>query len=413
MKRLAWLVCPIAVLLAIGLVEFEGPGRAVHLMLSALALLCGMGAVFGIVYTLLAGALIRRFFARTPSQPSSFPPVTIVKPLHGDEWTLLSNLSSFCQQDYPGQLQFLFGVHDSEDPALQTVEQLRLLHPEAHITVVADARLYGPNRKMSNILNMLPEAQHDVLVFADSDVSVGPSYLRNVIGELQKPGVGLVTCVYRGQPDPGFWPRLSAKATNYQFLPSVVTGLAFGMARPCFGQTIAMRRETLEKIGGFAQFVHHLAEDHAIGEAVRMIGEKVVIPPFTVSHACVESSAAKLIAHELRWSRTIRIIDPIGHLGSALIHPLAFAWLTVAFSGGAAWAWPLAAVALLARLALKIQSDHALRQAHRDLWLLPFWDIVSFLIFVASFFSTRVIWRGFSFKVDGDGLLSPVQDESR
>jgi ceramide glucosyltransferase len=197
MKRLAWLVCPIAVLLAIGLVEFEGPGRAVHLMLSALALLCGMGAVFGIVYTLLAGALIRRFFARTPSQPTSFPPVTIVKPLHGDEWTLLSNLSSFCQQDYPGQLQFLFGVHDSEDPALQTVEQLRLLHPEAHITVVADARLYGPNRKMSNILNMLPEAQHDVLVFADSDVSVGPSYLRNVIGELQKPGVGLVTCVYR------------------------------------------------------------------------------------------------------------------------------------------------------------------------------------------------------------------------
>jgi ceramide glucosyltransferase len=413
MKRLAWLACPIAVLFAIGLVDFEGPARAVHLLLSALALLCGMGAVFGIVYTLLAGALIRRFFARTPSQPTSFPPVTIVKPLHGDEWTLLSNLSSFCQQDYPGPLQFLFGVHDSEDPALQTVEQLRLLHPEAHITVVADARLYGPNRKMSNILNMLPEAQHDVLVFADSDVSVGPSYLRNVIGELQKPGVGLVTCVYRGQPDPGFWPRLSAKATNYQFLPSVVTGLAFGMARPCFGQTIAMRRETLEKIGGFAQFVHHLAEDHAIGEAVRMIGEKVVIPPFTVSHACVESSAAKLIAHELRWSRTIRIIDPIGHLGSALIHPLAFAWLTVAFSGGAVWAWPLAAVALLARLALKVQSDHALRQAHRDLWLLPFWDIVSFLIFVASFFSTRVIWRGFSFRVDGDGLLSPVQDESR
>lgn len=413
MKSLLWFACLTGLLVASGLIAVEGALRGEHLILMALAFLCGTGAVFGIVYTVLAGALIGRFFARTTSEPTSFPPVTIVKPLHGDEWTLLSNLSSFCQQDYPGQLQFLFGVHDSEDPALQTVEQLRLLHPEAHITVVADARLYGPNRKMSNILNMLPEAQHDVLVFADSDVSVGPSYLRNVIGELQKPGVGLVTCVYRGQPDPGFWPRLSAKATNYQFLPSVVTGLAFGMARPCFGQTIAMRRETLEKIGGFAQFVHHLAEDHAIGEAVRMIGEKVVIPPFTVSHACVESSAAKLIAHELRWSRTIRIIDPIGHLGSALIHPLAFAWLTVAFSGGAAWAWPLAAVALLARLALKVQSDHALRQAHRDLWLLPFWDIVSFLIFVASFFSTRVIWRGFSFKVDGDGLLSPVQDESR
>ena len=411
MKSLAWLACLTGLLLVSGLIAVEGPLHGEHLILTALAFLCGTGAALGIVYTVLAGALIRRFFARTTSEPTSYPPVTIVKPLHGHEWTLLSNLSSFCQQDYPGPVQFLFGVHDSEDAALQTVEQLRLLHPEAHITAVADARLYGPNRKMSNILNMLPEAQHDVLVFADSDVSVAPSYLRNVIGELQKPGVGLVTCVYRGQPDPGFWPRLSAKATNYQFLPGVVTGLALGMARPCFGQTIAMRRETLEKIGGFAQFVHHLAEDHAIGEAVRMIGEKVVIPPFTVSHACVETSATKLIAHELRWSRTIRTIDPVGHLGSALIHPLAFALLTVTLSGGAAWAWPLVAAALLARLALKIQSDYALRQAHRDLWLLPFWDIVSFAIFVASFFSTRVIWRGFSFKVDGEGLLSPVQDE--
>lgn len=99
----------------------------------------------------------------------------------------------------------------------------------------------------------------------------------------------------------------------------------------------------------------------------------------------------------------------VNHPGSALIHPFAFALLAVFVSGGTAWAWPLATLALLARLALKIQSDRALRQARRDLWLLPFWDIVSFSIFVASFLSTRVIWRGFSFKVDGNGLLSPVR----
>ena len=384
---------------------------AAHLAAVTLACACAAGAVLGIGYTALAGALIGRFFARAVSEPSTFVPVTIVKPLHGDEWALLDNLSSFCRQDYAGPVQFLFGVHDSTDPALQTVDALRRLHPEADITVVADARLYGPNRKISNILNMLPQARHDVLVFADSDVSVGPDYLRNVIGELQKPGVGLVTCAYRGQPDPGFWPRLSAKATNYQFLPGVVTGLALGLARPCFGQTIAMRRDTLENIGGLTPFVRHLAEDHAIGEAVRLTGQKVAIPPFTISHACVESSAAQLIEHELRWSRTIRRIDPLGHLGSALIHPFAFALLAVIFSAGGAWAWSLALAAMCARLALKLLSDRALKQAHRDLWLLPLWDIVSFAIFVASFWSSRVIWRGFSFKVDGDGLLSAAQDE--
>ncbi|HEX7910011.1 MAG TPA: bacteriohopanetetrol glucosamine biosynthesis glycosyltransferase HpnI [Paraburkholderia sp.] len=385
--------------------------NAAHLLAVTLAYACAAGAVFGVGYTVLASALIGRFFARPVSEPTSFPPVTILKPLHGNEWALLDNLSSFCRQNYPGPVQFLFGVHDSADPALQTVDDLRRLFPEADITVVADARLYGPNRKISNILNMLPQARHDVLVFADSDVSVGPDYLRNVIGELQKPGVGLVTCVYRGQPDPGFWPRLSAKATNYQFLPGVVTGLALGLARPCFGQTIVMRRDTFEKIGGFTPFVRHLAEDHAIGEAVRTIGEKVAIPPFTIAHACVEASATQLIAHELRWSRTIRSIDPLGHLGSALIHPLAFALLAVLFSGGAWWACALALTAMCARLALKVLSDRALQQARRDLWLLPLWDIVSFAIFVASFRSSRVIWRGFSFKVDDDGLLSAAQDE--
>ncbi|MEQ5843057.1 bacteriohopanetetrol glucosamine biosynthesis glycosyltransferase HpnI [Paraburkholderia acidicola] len=382
-----------------------------HLIALVLAYACSVGAVLGIVYTVLAAVLIGRFFARPVSEPTSFPPVTVVKPLHGNEWALLANLQSFCQQDYPGQVQFLFGVHDSNDPALHAVDEIRCLHPDAHITVVADARLYGPNRKISNILNMLPQVQHDVLVFADSDVSVPPEYLRHLVGELQNPGVGLVTCAYRGQPDPGFWPRLSAKAINYHFLPGVVTGLTLGLARPCFGQTIAMRRDTFEKIGGFAPFVHHLAEDHAIGEAVRMIGEKVVVPPFAIAHACVENSARQLISHELRWSRTIRSIDPLGHVGSALMHPLAFALLAVLLSGTMTWSWLLPMVAICARFALKLSSDRALRQAHGGLWLLPFWDLVSFAIFVVSFRSSRVMWRGFRFDVDGDGLLTAVQEE--
>jgi ceramide glucosyltransferase len=389
----------------------DGPAHALHLLLVALALVCGACTLFGIGYTLLAATLARRFFRRPGAEPASFPPVTIVKPLHGNEWALSANLASFCAQDYPGDVQFLFGVHDPADPALGVLDALRRAHPEADIRVVADARLHGPNRKMSNILNMLPHARHDVLVFADSDVGVEPTYLRQVIGELQKPGVGLVTCVYRGAPDPGFWPRLSARATNYQFLPGVVTGLALGLAQPCFGQTIAMRRDTLDKIGGLAPFVHHLAEDHAIGEAVRRLGERVAIPPFAVSHACVETSAAKLVAHELRWSRTIRHVDPPGHLGSVLMHPLAFALLGVALSGGAPWAWSCLAASVVARMVLQLVLDHALRQRPRDLWLLPAWDVVAFAIFVASFFSSRVIWRGFSFNVDDDGLLSPVQDE--
>jgi ceramide glucosyltransferase len=132
-----------------------------------------------------------------------------------------------------------------------------------------------------------------------------------------------------------------------------------------------------------------------------------------VTHACVETSASQLIAHELRWSRTIRTIDPAGHLGSMLTHPFALGVLAIALSGGAAWAWPVAVAALFTRLALKLQLDRALGQVSSDLWLLPAWDLLCFAIFVASFFSTRVLWRGFQFKVGRDGLLYPLDGNER
>ncbi|WP_258187461.1 bacteriohopanetetrol glucosamine biosynthesis glycosyltransferase HpnI [Trinickia symbiotica] len=411
MRHLTWLACLVGVVAALELLVRAGTSDAAHLLILLPAFIFSVAALFGILYTLLATVLVYRFFAQPTSEPSSFPPVTIVKPLHGDEWELLSNLTSFCEQDYPGPIQFLFGVQDSADPALKAVETLRRLYPDAHVTVVTDTRMHGPNRKISNILNMMPHALHDLLVFADSDVSAPPDYLRHVIGELQKPNVGLVTCVYRGRPGPGLWPRLSAQWINYHFMPSVMTGLALGLARPCFGQTIATRRTTLERIGGFGQFAHLLAEDNAIGEAVRKTGQKVAIPPLVVSHTCEEPSARALAAHELRWSRTIRAVDPLGHLGSVLTHPVPLALLAALLSEGAAWAWLLVLAALLARIALKCLSDSAVREPGRDLWLLPLRDVASFAVLIVSFFSTRVIWRGASFEVDRNGLLRPVQDK--
>ncbi|WP_423905574.1 bacteriohopanetetrol glucosamine biosynthesis glycosyltransferase HpnI [Caballeronia sp.] len=381
-----------------------------RITLECIAWLCGAGAVLGSLYMLVASQLTRRFLGRGSAMPVSYPAVTIIKPLFGTEHALLNNLSGFCTQDYPGPIQYLFGVHDKNDAALEVVESLRRLQPGASISVVADARLYGPNRKMSNIMNMLPHVKHDILIFADSDVGVSPDYVRCVVGELQQPGVGLVTCLYRGVPDPGFWPRLSANSSNYHFLPGVVVGMALGLASPCFGQTIALRRATLDEIGGFGQFTHHLAEDHAIGAAVRKLGQKVVVARMLVTHACDETSVTQLVAHELRWSRTIRTIDPLGYFGSVLTHPLALALLAIAFSGASSWSLPLVFVALCARLALKLQLDRVLGQAPRDLWLVPLWDLASFAIFVSSFLSKRIIWRGYPFNVGHDGLLYPLGD---
>jgi len=394
---------------AFEVVHAQLPGFS-HLFFVSLAVLCGLCAALGIIYTCTASVLVGRFFAREVAAPRHFPAVTLAKPLHGDEWHLEQHLASFFEQDYPGQVQYLFGVHDARDEALRAVERLRARYPDAHITVVADARLYGPNRKIANLVNMLEKAEHDVLCFADSDVLVDQNYLRHVVGALQQPGVGLVTAVYRGLCAPGFWPRVAAALTNYHFLPGVVTGLAIGRARPCFGQSIAMTRDMLERIGGLAQFAHHLAEDHAIGEAVRRVGAEVSIPTILVRHACVENTFTKLFAHELRWSRTVRAADRSGHLGAVLMHPFALAMLAVALSGGATAAWVLAGVALFARARLIWQTDRATGDKPSGLLCLPLWELVQFAIYVASFCSSGVVWRGTRFRVDRNGMLSPVHE---
>jgi ceramide glucosyltransferase len=381
--------------------------HVVQLFFAFAAALSALCAGLGIVYTLSASLLMRRFFSRRMSAPVWFPAVTVVKPLHGDEWQLLENLTSFVKQDYPGPVQYILGVHDRCDAALEAVDILRARFPEKTIAVVVDDRVYGPNRKIASLTNMLDRADHDVLCFADSDVRIGPSFLRDILGALQQPGVGLVTTAYRGLCAPGFWPRVSSAMTNYHFLPGVVTGLSIGRARPCFGQTIAITRTTLMRIGGLAQFAHHLAEDYAIGEAVRRSGFSVSVPPFIVHHACVEATFSQLITHELRWCRTIRAADRMGHLGAILMHPFPLALLAVLFSFGNPLACGLTMLTLMVRAILVWQTDRATGERCSGFPWLPLWDVLQFVIYVASFFSSRVSWRGQRFNVDEDGLLSP------
>src|SRR6185437_14622995 len=110
-----------------------------------------------------------------------------------------------------------------------------------------------------------------------------------------RPGVGLVTYLYRGEVRAGLWARLAAMAIDYHFLPNVLVGLAMGLARPCFGATIAMTRHMLEAIGGFDAFLAQLADDNAIGEAVRKAGFTVAIPPLVVTHTCAERGPLELL----------------------------------------------------------------------------------------------------------------------
>src|SRR5262249_12368098 len=151
-------------------------------------------------------------FGRRQGHPTdqAQPSVTILKPLCGQEPDLLARLLGFAHQCYTGPVQIVFGSQYRTDPAMDAVKRLQALRPNVAIDVAVEPRAFGSNRKVSNLINMAPLATNDVIVLSDSDIEVGPTYLADVVVEVQKPDVGAVTCLYHGIAGEGLWSRLSA-----------------------------------------------------------------------------------------------------------------------------------------------------------------------------------------------------------
>jgi ceramide glucosyltransferase len=367
-----------------------------------LSVIAAVGCGYLVVATITVGRFAR---SGLPTEPVTTPDVSILKPLHGSEPGLLENLASFCSQDYPGRIQIIFGVQDPNDPAVAVVERLRSGEAARDLDLVIETKVHGLNRKVSNLVNMAPVIRHDVIIIADSDIRVDRNYLSRVIAALQRANGG-VTCLYSGVPVTGVWARLCALAINAHFLPSVVVGLRLGRARPCFGSTVALRRETLSEVGSFTAFLDFLADDYAIGEALRARGYTIAIPPFAVAHMCTQTSLRELWRHELRWARTIRSIDPAGYAGSIIAHPLPWALLAILVGAPSAAVLPAVGIALLAigcRMALLRQVEQGYGLPPQSYWLVPARDLLSFAVLVTSFLGWNVSWKGRRYRMVADG----------
>ncbi len=457
--------------------------------------LAGVGLAQALVGSRLVAAFARISRAAAWLQPGTRPAVTVLKPLHGDEPLLEEALSTVCRQDYP-EFQIVFGVQDATDRAVAVVHRLQKRFPDVDIVLVADPGLHGENRKVGNLINMLPAARHDILVIADSDVHVRPDYLNRLVAALQVQGVGLVTTLYAGlpvvSPVPGLghtasgpsvsghtasgpiesWPglarppttcgaepgkvvdspakpshdpttnasartnrrttlayptsltrpasiglpaRLGATQITHGFLPGALLSRALGR-QDCLGATMCLRRDDLERLGGFRSLVDHLADDNVLGRRIIGLGLRVALAGTIVLTTVPEPHLKALFRHELRWARTIRALEPAGFAASVLQYPLAWALLTVVLTGGALWsiglfliAWVLRAVAALAvdsalaplwtnnehaGPAQRTSNDNAALAFCCPVWLLPLRDAFSVAVMLASYGGRRVDWRG-------------------
>jgi ceramide glucosyltransferase len=367
--------------------------------------------VVGWAYLLCATAAARGFARRAPDVPRVRPPMSLLKPLHGAEPGLDENLRSFARQEYPA-FQIVLGVSRRSDPALPIARALRDALPQADLAIVVDARARGSNNKVANLENMLPQARHDVIVISDSDIRVGPDYLEALAAAVCDPRIGLVTCLYTGIPSSGLWSRLGALFVNFGFLPGALLADRLRLGNGCFGATMALRREVLDRIGGFARVRDALADDYRLAEAVRRSGLEVVLSRYVVATVVAEPDWRSLWRHEVRWARTTRGVEPAGFLGSALTHPVALAAIAVLVPGFTLTSCAFLVISCLLRWFTARAVARALNCPRQGMWLLPVRDLLSFAVFVASFFGRSVVWRDQQFQVSPAGRMTIDGEEA-
>lgn len=358
-------------------------------------------------YSLLAtvAVILWRSRRRRVDATGYWPPVTVLKPLCGDEPCLYEALRSFCVQRYP-QYQIVFGVREGADRARRVVERLEREFPSLDMTLVINERVIGRNFKVCNLANMMAAARYDHLVIADSDVVVGTDYLEQVVQPLADRTVGLVTCIYRGRALGHLASRFGALFIDGWFMPAVLVSRLLGSQSFVSGATMALRQDTLEAVGGFERLANHLADDYMLGRLVRRLGLLTVIAPVTVETVVTESNFSSVVGHELRWMRTIRSLQPAGYVFSGITCGVTFPLIGVVLGAGALPVLGLLTSSLLLRLVLHCAwAELPPIRAIRVAWLVPARDLLIFGVWSAGFFCRNVSWRQQTLSVAADGSL--------
>ena len=379
-------------------------------------------AVFGVfsstIFLLLVLIAAVRFYRRAKRAKvaipnishDQLPPVTIFKPVHGMEEKLERNLDSFFQQDYP-DYEIIIGARDAGDPAIKLAEKLRSRYPQVKSRVVLSGPPEWPNAKVFTLEKMIALSRNDYFVTSDSDVWVGPDFLRNVIPPLFDPKLGLVTCLYRGEPSSDFWSSLEALGMSVEMPSGVVVADMLEGIRFALGPAVAFRRDALEAIGGIRATADYYSDDYELGNRIWAAGYRVIFSHYYVHHVLTPRPFVRTLGDQLRWMKSTRHSRPKGHFGTGFTFAMPFGVLVLIAGvalGHSSLGVALFAAAFANRLVQAlVVGGWLLRdpRAVRLCWLYPLRDLQGFAIWCASYLSRDFYWRGETYRFTRGGRI--------
>ncbi len=378
-------------------------------MATLIVTLAALGFLILLVQRLALAVALRRPLPR----PSRLPPISILKPLCGVDDGLEENLRSFAALDYP-DFEILLGVKDRGDAAWPLA--WAIAQGNARVRVVLQRSSPGLNPKVNQLVTLAAEARHDLLLVSDSNVRLPVEALHEVAALFENPNVACVT-----HPVSGLGHQTFGALLDNLHLVSAIGAAQLGAKtlvnkNLVVGKSMALRRQALEKLGGFLSYADVLAEDYVIGRDLGRLGLEVRVARTPVWNVAVRRSVRSFFERYLRWGVIHRtaVSLPVS-LAQALTNPLPLVMLAALWEPSR-FTFTALVLATLAKTALDVSSAHALQcgaLGWRALIAVPVKDAIIFVTWFHGLWSRTVVWRGHRLRVgDRSRLLQPQPELS-
>jgi ceramide glucosyltransferase len=393
------------------------------LLLQVICAIALIGTITSTIYCLMVVAAVVRFgvekrreeFAET----EFLPPVSVLKPLHGMEPGLERNLESFFEQDYP-EFELLFCARRETDEGLQLAQRVGTRYPlvNARYVTCGEPTANFHNAKVYSLAKLDSVAKHELFITSDADVRVRKDYLRRMVQNLKDPRMGLASCVYLGTTDrgvkSGFSSQLDAVGKSVEMTSGVLVADMLEGTKFALGASMAVRKESFHKAGGFEELGQFYADDFVLGNRLAAQGVGVRMATHVIRLMVQDTPFGLSFRNQLRWMQSTRRSRPWGHLGSGLTFAVPFGLLGLLWgllSGHAL----LGVVWLVATVLNRLLQAGAILQVLGDenwmhgMLLYPLRDLLGCVLWLGSYGGDKFYYRGKFYTLKGGGRVEEPQ----
>lgn len=347
------------------------------------------------------------------ADPSSFPALTLLKPIKGLEEELEQNLRSFFEQRYPAPVSLVFSSTESDDPGLQVARKLAREYPDAQVQFVVSDASFGRNPKVSNLAGALRAAEHDLVLQTDANVRLRPGYLTAVVSEFLSLRASLTGALVAGSGERSW----GAALENVQLSTFITPGicLAYRVFQiPCvIGKSILFRKSELNSVGGLECVKDVLAEDFVLGQVYLRAGKRVALSGLTVENVNLATSLWRFADRHTRWLQMRAVVHVPGFVADLFSNAALFA-LFAALCSGELRHWLIYGAVAAYKTLVDAWLLKRVRGAGLPVVYLPAFalrDLLQPFIWLRALFSRTTEWRGKRFKLTRGSRLIPLPQE--